>query len=77
MRYVMPIVEQLDRAAQELAIDHPINNRLALILIDNATELILHGRCTDQIEEDKERRKYGGEGRLRTTLVRCDEARSL
>ena len=42
MRYVITIVEQLDRAAAELTTDHPINNRLALILIDNATELILH-----------------------------------
>ena len=42
MKYVITIVEQLDRAAGELVSDHPINNRLALILIDNATELILH-----------------------------------
>ena len=52
MRYVLTIVEQLDRAASELADDHPINNRLALILIDNATELILHRQCTDRLESD-------------------------
>ena len=54
MRYVLTIVEQLDRAASELANDHPINNRLALILIDNATELILHRQCTDRLERDSE-----------------------
>jgi hypothetical protein len=59
MRYIMPIVEQLDRAARELATDHPINNRLALILIDNATELILHRRCKTHALWDKEYRKLG------------------
>ena len=49
MRYIVTIVEQLDRASSELATDHPINNRLALILIDNATELILHRRCTSRL----------------------------
>ena len=52
MRYVLTIVEQLDRAAAELVTDHPINNRLALILIDNATELILHRQCTDRLDSD-------------------------
>ena len=53
MKYVITIVEQLDRAAGELVSDHPINNRLALILIDNATELILHRQCLDRIEHDR------------------------
>ena len=44
MRYIALIVEQLHRAALELAIDHPINNRIALILIDNAAELVVHHR---------------------------------
>ncbi|MGE0120813.1 MAG: hypothetical protein AB7S58_22940 [Dongiaceae bacterium] len=57
----MPIVEQLDRAAGELATDHPINNRLALILIDNATELVLHRRCKTHALWDKEYRKLGKE----------------
>lgn len=52
MRYVLTIVEQLDRAARELETDHPINNRLALILIDNATELMVHRQCTDRLECD-------------------------
>ena len=46
MHYIMPIVEQLDRAVRELETDHPINNRLALILIDNTAELIIHRRCS-------------------------------
>ena len=53
MEYILTIVEQLDRAANELATDHPINNRLALILIDNATELILHRQCLGRLRRDK------------------------
>ena len=52
MQYRLMIVEQLDRAVSELTTDHPINNRLALILIDNATELILHRQCTGRLETD-------------------------
>lgn len=57
MRYTLTVVEQLDRAASELAVDHPINNRLALILVDNATELVLHRRCTDHVQWDRTLRK--------------------
>ncbi len=57
MRYTMTIVEQLDRAARELSTDHPINNRLALILVDNATELVLHRRCSDHLSWEKVLRK--------------------
>lgn len=53
MKFVMPIVEQLDQAARELQSDHPIHHRLALILVDNATELILHRRCGDAVRWDK------------------------
>ena len=53
MRYILTIVEQLDRAATELKIDHAINNRLALILIDNATELMLHRQCIGLLERDR------------------------
>ena len=58
MEYILTIVEQLDRAAAELATDHPINNRLALILVDNATELILHGQCLDRLSRDKRDTQY-------------------
>lgn len=69
MRYILTVVEQLDRAARELETDHPINNRLALILVDNATELILHRQCTDYLTMDdllptlrpKQRRMAKGE----------------
>ena len=68
MRYIQTVVEQLDRAARELETDHPINNRLALILVDNATELVLHRQCTDHLKMDyllpalqpKQRRKAKG-----------------
>lgn len=50
MRFTSLIVEQLDRAASELHTDHEINNRLALILVDNATELLVHRQCSDLLE---------------------------
>jgi len=40
MEKLLPMAEQLDRAAVELRLDHPIHNRLAIILIDNAVELM-------------------------------------
>jgi hypothetical protein len=53
MRFATLIVEQLDRAAMELAVDHPLNARIALILIDNAAELIIHRRCRDLVRADR------------------------
>ena len=41
METLLPIAEQLDRAAVELCLDHPIHNRLAIILIDNVVELMV------------------------------------
>lgn len=52
MQELLTVVEQLDRASTELLTDHPINNRLALVLIDNATELMIHGQCTSHLEGD-------------------------
>ena len=46
------IVEQLNRAARELSTDHPISNRLGLILVDNAVEIILYRQCTDRLTWD-------------------------
>jgi hypothetical protein len=53
MRFVLTVVEQLDRAARELVLDHPINNRLALILVDNAVELIIHHRLQYHLGHEK------------------------
>lgn len=50
MHFISLIVEQLDRAASELHTDHPINDRWALILVDNATELLVHRQCADLLE---------------------------
>lgn len=55
MRSIVPIVEQLDRALAELAIDHPLNGRIALILVDNALELMCHQKCADLLLEDRYR----------------------
>jgi hypothetical protein len=53
MRFATLIVEQLDRAATELAVEHPLNARLALILVDNAAELIIHRRCERLVRTDR------------------------
>jgi hypothetical protein len=55
MRFATLIVEQLDRAATELAVNHPLNARIALILVDNAAELIIHRRCEDLVRADRKR----------------------
>ncbi len=49
----LTIVEQLHRATEELRTDHPTNNRLALILIDNAVELMVHHHCMDRLKENE------------------------
>ena len=49
MRHLLTVVEQLDRAARELATDHSINNRLALIFVDNDVELMIHQCCLDHL----------------------------
>lgn len=53
MRFATLVVEQLDRAATELSVDHPLNARIALILVDNAAELIIHRRCNDLVRADR------------------------
>jgi len=45
VKFFSTIIEQLDMAIAEIAVDQPINSRLALILIDNATELLIHRSC--------------------------------
>ena len=42
MHDLLPIAEQLDRVAVELRHDHPVHNRLALVLIDNAVEIMIN-----------------------------------
>lgn len=41
MHDLLPIAEQLDRVAVELRHDHPVHNRLALVLIDNTVEIMI------------------------------------
>lgn len=53
MRSIIPIVEQLDRALAELAVDHPLNGRIALILVDNGLELMCHQKCADMLFDDR------------------------
>ncbi len=55
MRSIVPIAEQLDRALAELATDHPLNGRIALILVDNGLELMCHQKCADLLFDDRHR----------------------
>jgi hypothetical protein len=50
MRFLGPVVEQLDRALVELSADHAINHRHALILVDNAVELLIHRYAVEAAE---------------------------
>ncbi|WP_018391626.1 hypothetical protein [Ancylobacter sp. FA202] len=59
MRSVITIIEQLDRALSELAINHPLNGRIALILVDNGLELMCHVKCTDLLADDRGRTPRG------------------
>lgn len=47
MRYYEIIVGQLDLAAELLHAQHPTQSRLALILVDNAVEYVLHRYAVD------------------------------
>ena len=53
LEHTLTIIEQLHRATEELRTDHPTNNRLALILIDNAVELIVHHHCMDRLKNNE------------------------
>lgn len=46
------LVEQLDRAADELESNNSISARLALILVDNACELMVHQKCESLVRLD-------------------------
>jgi hypothetical protein len=52
MDYLIVCVEQLDRATDELADGSAIAGRLALILIDNVVELLMHRRCADIFQRE-------------------------
>ena len=54
MRYIIPCVEQLDHAAEELRRSNPVNSRLALILTDNVIELTCHRQCQEIINWDRD-----------------------
>lgn len=47
MKYFHTCVEQLDMAAQQLSYQNAVADRLALILVDNIVELMVHRRCGD------------------------------
>ena len=53
MDRIYAVIEQLDVARELLADAEPLTGRLALILVDNAIELILHGSCENEIRVDQ------------------------
>jgi len=54
MRFLFDCVEQLDLAVHQLAHEeHPTYARFALILVDNAIELMLHRFCRDELSRDE------------------------
>ena len=52
MDHLIVCVEQLDRATDELADGSAIAGRLALILIDNVVELLMHRHCKDIFQRE-------------------------
>ena len=56
MRYIVPCVEQLDRAASELQEGSPVSNRLSIILTDNIVELMAHRRCESTFQNRRRQR---------------------
>lgn len=65
MRVVIPVAEQLDRAGRELADGRPVSGRIALILVDNALELMCHRKAEDILT-------YGARGKTLSTGQRAD-----
>jgi len=61
LRYILPCVEQLDLAASLLNEKTNIKSRLALILIDNIVELIVHTKCVSIIRWDNNFKRTLGE----------------
>lgn len=55
MLHFAKLVEQLDLAAEFLCARSPIRGRLALILTDNAVELLLLDRCLDELDDSSRR----------------------
>jgi hypothetical protein len=70
MRFATLVVEQLDRAATELAVAHPINARIALILVDNAAELIIHRNVAVRFYLYAPRARRGAITALKTSWLR-------
>src|SRR5438093_12293718 len=71
MDHLSKLVEQLDLAAELLAAKSPIRARLALILVDNAVELLCHDRCEHSLAYD------AACGPPEANRLAADEARSV
>lgn len=63
MSYTITVVEQLHRAKNEIISGHPIDSRLAIILIDNSVEIILGTRCEARLNMDHHAGKIPAEQR--------------
>ena len=78
VQQTLNVIELMDRAVQELQTDHPINNRLALILIDNAVELLVYRECVGLLKNDEMYQQMGSQIRMRVpTSEMPPEARRI
>jgi hypothetical protein len=82
--HLIVCVEQLDRATDELADGSAISGRLALILIDNVVELLMHRRCKDIFQREAgfdpdpaKPGRYSTAARVRVLGQRFDEKYKL
>jgi hypothetical protein len=59
MKHLFSIIEQLDLATEQLERRSPAYARFALLLVDNAVELMLHRICRNEMLEDDLMRAVG------------------
>ncbi|MDR5813845.1 hypothetical protein QCE62_09630 [Caballeronia sp. LZ033] len=79
MKTLTTYIEQLDRAAEELRGGTDVGNRLALILVDNVVELMLHRWCESRFKSanafslNQKDPRYNGLAKARVLGTRFDE----
>jgi hypothetical protein len=59
IKFLADIIDQLDLALDQLALDERNFDRFAVILIDNVAELLLHRYALDKAEDHRNRAAYG------------------
>jgi hypothetical protein len=59
IKFLADIIDQLDLALDQLALDERNFDRFAVILIDNVAELLLHRYALDKAEDHRRRAAHG------------------